>query len=1580
VKRKARRALLVLVGGGVLLPVGVLLALHAGADSWAVNSLIRGVIRGSTASVGDVAGNYFSGLELRDVRITRADSAIPLRCDTVRVSYSLRQLLRGELVLRRVQLIGPQFTLHQSPNGSWNPFPSPRSKRSPPRRPLSPPKPFPVTIGQFSIVGGRFALRSAKQRSEIGFRVAGEGSLAGQRLAVNRLALRSDSSTLVLSGGIRLPLSGERLNLKALNADFQADRLAVRDASSFVPALNTDGWVRLKGRIRGNGSNVGIGLDAVVRSWDVGSLLGNRLPVRTINGHLTAGLSGGDLTDLKGKARIELSDRSRSVRANAEFKRGQAQLDLHTDLGAALARVNGWIRPFDSLPAYDLAVHWKPVARAMQRTTDKWLNPWHRSIAIRAVARGLPPGQAVGRATLHIGPLEHGAALVDSGSVNLQVDGQSARLAARAGVSGGLVNLSGRGGWGSGLELSIDRGTLTGVDLASILGDSSWSRLDGDFSLKLSTRAGGLRLNARTRLNDADLKLSASRTYPGTLTVREFSFQRLDLSRFQLQNPRTDLNGHIQVDAAGPNLERGVVNALVRLKESRLGTVELQRAQVDAQLQHGLVRAEGEVAAAAGLLSFAASARPFDSTPSYQVRQLSFSDFDLGRVLRKKNLTTRLTGWLRVQGKGRKSEDAELSGTLALRPSSVGKVSITSAHMDATLARGDLELVGTLRGRYDSVLIGAAIAPFDRRQVKLVTRVPLAELAAFLQPDSVPRAQGAAVLALSGELGRPDSMRLRAELQAQGTLPGFTLDSLGAGLTLDRGVVRLDSLTLRSNVASAAGSGLIGLFGPARSRPARLRLGARLGDLTALAPYLGDSIRLDSGTVTVTADGTGNRLQLALSLQAGGLTNGKQRVDQLAAFGRAELLSRHLSSGRGEVSVRGIRTRKRSLQSLVAQGSFGNGELAVRAEALVDERHHARLTARLAPTAQEDQLHLDSLNLRVDQRHWALSHPVAITYGERLRVNDFVLSAGGHRIAVNGRIDPRGEQSFKVNIDSLPLEEFSRLAGLGELGGQLNASADLAGPAARPTLKAKWDVAARAKHRAVGTARGNVDWNDRGVKIVNTLRMPEGDSLKLNGQIPLSLSLLPSDSGRRVSRIPDGEVTFDATGQNIDLSKFQPLFNPEKIRDLEGRLSLNAHARGTNETPRLSGDIVVRDAQLRIMPLAKYHHGSLQLRLEGRDARVVRGRFRSGDGEIDFSGKLGLDSFPTLALDLTGRLHEFAAISDDQLRATVTGEVRLVGQIKNPRVNGKLQLHNTDYYLQAKNLQSSAESIELSPRDLRILERRFGPEVANRSKRARGFLPAWELNGDIALGENVWLRRRSDPVMAVELAGKLQISKKPNQELHVFGQIQPLVGRSFVQLMSRRFDLRSGHVALSGPLKQAQLGLDAEYRTTEAGGSTPVLIMATVKSDSGSLDVGLESRPVMRDADIMSYLTTGRPASTDPTLQSDEQGVLNAGASLAMGAALGSVAGKAGQQLGLDVVQVLQDRQGGQTVVAGKYVSPPLYLGFRQPIVPASTSTRSTSTQQNAVELEMEYAALRDILVNLQAGGSQMRVFLKLRR
>jgi len=96
-------------------------------------------------------------------------------------------------------------------------------------------------------------------------------------------------------------------------------------------------------------------------------------------------------------------------------------------------------------------------------------------------------------------------------------------------------------------------------------------------------------------------------------------------------------------------------------------------------------------------------------------------------------------------------------------------------------------------------------------------------------------------------------------------------------------------------------------------------------------------------------------------------------------------------------------------------------------------------------------------------------------------------------------------------------------------------------------------------------------------------------------------------------------------------------------------------------------------------------------------------------------------------------------------------------------------------------------------------------------------------------------------------------------------------------------------------------------------------------------------------------------------------------------AALGTVAGGAGRALGFDVVQVLQDRNGDQTLVAGKYVSPPLYLGFREPIVARNDPTKPQGSQ-STMEWEVEYAALERALLNLQGSGNEFRVFLRLRR
>ena len=494
------------------------------------------------------------------------------------------------------------------------------------------------------------------------------------------------------------------------------------------------------------------------------------------------------------------------------------------------------------------------------------------------------------------------------------------------------------------------------------------------------------------------------------------------------------------------------------------------------------------------------------------------------------------------------------------------------------------------------------------------------------------------------------------------------------------------------------------------------------------------------------------------------------------------------------------------------------------------------------------------------------------------------------------------------------------------------------------------------------------------------VRQPDGDSLKVTGRIPLALSLEVGDSAGLVRRIPGGTLALAAVTRGFKLEPLEPLFDQETVRKLRGDLVMNAHAAGTLEAPQLTGDVTLTDARVRIPRLgATYDKGQVRLRLQGQEVKVLQARMESGGGHVEAQGTIQLRAFPQVAFDLQTTLSKFRVAAAEDFRSSLSGTLKLGGAAAAPVLTGSLDVRNSDVYLQAKNLEQSAEAVELSPEDLRTLDRRFGYSVAGRAGEARKPLAPWSIALKVQLTENNWLRRRSDPVMAVELGGKLDVRKEPGEDINVFGEIQPLPGRSFVQVMGRRFDLREGAVNLSGPLAQTAVALKAEYRASSPSGTQPVVITTAVQSDSGKLTVTLSSIPVMRSEDIMSYLTTGRPASTDPTLASDEQDALSTSASLAVGAALGTVAGSAGQKLGFDVVQVLQDREGGQTLVAGKYVSPPLYLGFRQPIVPP-TDPGSSETETNVVEFEVEYAALRQLLLNLQGGGSEFRIFLRLRR
>jgi hypothetical protein len=441
------------------------------------------------------------------------------------------------------------------------------------------------------------------------------------------------------------------------------------------------------------------------------------------------------------------------------------------------------------------------------------------------------------------------------------------------------------------------------------------------------------------------------------------------------------------------------------------------------------------------------------------------------------------------------------------------------------------------------------------------------------------------------------------------------------------------------------------------------------------------------------------------------------------------------------LSGRGIRSGKSALQSILIQGSSTADAIDIRAEALVDPRTDARVVARVRPVHRGFQVQLDTLTARIDRNRWALSHPMKISYGDKIQVDDFVLASGPRRVALNGVVDRRGGQAFHVQIDSLPLQQIAQALGLGELDGTANLSANLTGPAHSPNIQGEWDVGVRTRDHAVGTVRGLAEWRRDGLTLDARVSPIKSDSLRVKVRLPLALSLAISDPRRRaVSRIPGGELQVDIQGRAIDLKKLRPLLDQEKARDLEGKLTVDAHARGSLDAPRLFGTVALAKGRLQIPSLGATYHAELKLDLKGQEARLVQAHVEAGKGRVHVNGRIGVGVFPP-TLDLTSQLRDFRAASADELRASLSGNLHLHGTVSAPLLSGALQLHNSDFYLQAKNLEHSAEAVELTPDDLMVLDKRFGSEVVRRSRKSRAPLHAWGLGLEVTLSHNNWLRQ-----------------------------------------------------------------------------------------------------------------------------------------------------------------------------------------------------------------------------------------------
>ena len=734
--RIALRTLLILLAGALVLVLGAVLALRLGAATWAVN-LALGEINpfpGTRLKATKAVGNGFSWLEVRGLRLTSSGGEVPLSVANARIRYDPGSLLTNQIVVHELLLTGPRLLIRQRPDSSWD---IPKLPAQKPKSPGSSGKK--LSIHRIRLTDATVLVRPrAPYQDSLTVSLEGEGSLTERGLQFSRAAVRSHLAYRDLRFlGSRFDRDGEAaLTLHASGTtrrvEFQLNAAlpeggAAQARGVLTPPNSSPLEYRIQGDFRG--------LDPTL------FLSGGVLP-RRLDGTVVVDLHGASLDRLDGRTDIAIHSSAslprdrRQVTGGARFEEGRAQLDLDSDLGLASVRLRGSARPFDSVPSYDLKVR----AQYLERISSPWwkrlLGERDRRLTLSVTGSGLDPK----RANLHLlAAIDRGsgqAELLDSGSVDLRLNAGAARIRAVVGATGGTVTVAGTAKLDRELELRLERGSIKGLDLAALLGDSSASSLDAAFTLEsrgtsprladgrasvlvaglsygshsvsggrfnLSIDRGTVHLNGDARVDGAfvDAKAAARPfdTEP-SVTVRRLGFLKLDLARL-LPNSGVpgEVSGTVRGHARGRRLDQLRLSTVISLEPSQIGKHQVTRAKLQADLAGGRVAFNAEADAPAGRVALAGFARPFDSVPNFVLQDGEFRDLDLGQLLSQEGLHTRLSGSLRAEGSGRTPRNAAATGSLTLRSSAVNDAAITSGRADVKLGGGKARPVGDFPGR-----------------------------------------------------------------------------------------------------------------------------------------------------------------------------------------------------------------------------------------------------------------------------------------------------------------------------------------------------------------------------------------------------------------------------------------------------------------------------------------------------------------------------------------------------------------------------------------------------------------------------------------------------------------------------------------------------------------------------------------------------------------------------------------------------------------------------------------------------------------------------------------------------------------
>lgn len=1411
------------------------------------------------------------------------------------------------------------------------------------------------------------------------------------------------------------------LSRRPHDVDLTLDAFALGDLAPYLPsfvARNSAATVRAKSE----GDLVHVTASATLADGVGVALEGRATPAieggveysiarASIDGAFGAGtlrgyLEGTDLYNLSGSLRLDLSGNPvvGPVSLEATLDGGTAAVHLATEAGLT---ITGTARPLDPAPTYDFA------GRFDSLDIGRFLDGHGSALSgtLRITGAG---ADASAHASLRHSRFNHLELL--SGRLEAALAGGVLEAAWHIQPDSGSVQGRLHATLGDTMLYTLPDVTIQDLDIAALAGVDLPSRVSGVLSLRgegqhvrdirldlfpsvvgahpiHSARIRGKLESGQLALHaDADLELG-SVTLPFLLrpfdtrpsfTLAAGSFRNINLAALTGGRLHSDLSGTLSLVGNGMDPETMDLSTVrLAFRNSRINDQAVDSAVVNAGLQQGMLTLNARLDLRGGHAHFAIGGRPFDDTPVVAMREGIFSGLDLGALLGATAIDTDLHGAIDTLAvRGGALETATAVAGLRLGPSRINGGAVQGGEIQASLVRGALSAQADLGLAEGRIRLDSLVARlFDKRPAYAASgSLQNVDPGRFLA-DSLPNMLLTGRFDIAGEGLSAETLTLtRALIDASGSQLGdLPLDSMRIALRMADGTIHVDTLLVSSNAARLQGGGSIALFGAAPEEASFVAHGS-IGDSRPLRS-LGAPLDFRGDTLWVTVRSRQDTLLIAGSAEANSIQMREVRVLGMDAT-MDIMLARDPASGWKPTTVDARATlRRASVPALAAQQavldiSLRGDSLHYLAGVTLDDQRNARLEG-WADVARREAT-IEALDVTLGEDQWRLDQAAGISFGDAYRVNNLLLVEEDQEIALDGMIDLNGRQSLMLTVYNFRVGAIADLFELHGLDGTLNGELFLRGPAAAPVMNGAIDFGVEARGEAIGTMRVRTDYADQRLGLDAALTHSDVSTLTLSGHLPVDFRL-----AERGVAMPgaSSDVALSVRADSFNVGWIEPFLDPAIFGDIEGQLTAQVAVEGTLERPRLVGSAALGRGQLGL-PLLGITLADMEGAADFADdsvfVRTITARSgKRDDGLVRAQGAIALESLTLGTIDLVASADAFRAIDTPLVTTNIDADVHLQGTTAAPVLRGSLRLENGDIRPLANSYDQDYGPVMFTEEDVRMLEHYFNVRVTDADTTTFEFLDALAMDLEVAIGEDVWIVSRQNPEMNILLSGELALNKASNAEMELAGTVGVIPDRSYLRQFNRRFDITVGRVTFAGDIFDALLDIQAAYAISELNSTEhAVTIVMAVQGSFQEPQLEFRSEPTQLDqADIISYIATGQPAAE--SFQLSRGGTLESSTSLALDQLTNLIANAAGEELGLDIMEINQEGARGTTITAGKHLSRKLFAAVSWPLSFSGDSAPfTTATQVSNKEIVIEYEFSRWFLARLRSDTSMLGLSL----